>query len=122
MEKAPSPEPRPAAAPAPAPSSPTPPPTEERSGSPWLSGWLCLLATVFLAASTLNCLLRWLPFSRPWDLGGTILSGLLTWLAYSWTLSDRSTVPTERRGTVAIGLFVLWAVTFPAVLWSLGFR
>ncbi len=88
----------------------------------WLSGWLCLLVTVFLAGATLNCLLRWLPFAHPWDLGGTVLSGLLTWLAYAWTLSDRSTVPGERRGTVALGLWVLWAVTFPAVLWSLGFR
>ncbi|NLI78851.1 MAG: hypothetical protein GX442_20715 [Candidatus Riflebacteria bacterium] len=120
MENAPNPEPRPASEPDPAIRPPAP--AEGGPNGSWLSGWLCLLATVFLAASTLNCLLRWLPFSRPWDLGGTILSGLLTWLAYSWTLSDRSTVPTERRGTVAIGLFVLWAVTFPAVLWSLGFR
>ncbi|RCK81119.1 MAG: hypothetical protein OZSIB_2496 [Candidatus Ozemobacter sibiricus] len=97
------------------------PPARETSAS-WLSGWVCLLVTVFLAGATLNCLLRWLPYAYPWDLGGTILSGLLTWLAYAWTLSDRSTIPGEKRGTVALTLWVLWAVTFPAVLWSLGFK
>lgn len=88
----------------------------------WLSSWVCLLVTVFFAASTLNCLLQWLPFAHPWDLGGTIFSGLLTWLAYAWTLSDKSTIPLEKRGTVAIGLWVFWAIAFPAVLWSLGFK
>lgn len=51
-----------------------------------------------------------------------VLSGLLTWLCYAWTISDRTTVPAEKRGVVACGLMVLWALTFPMVLWSLGLK
>ncbi|OIP23781.1 hypothetical protein AUK22_09415 [bacterium CG2_30_54_10] len=88
----------------------------------WLSGWICLLTTVFFSGSTLNCFLHWLPFGHPWDLGGTILSGLLAWLCYAWTLSDKTTVPAEKRGSVSLGLAALWLLSFPAVMLSLGFK
>lgn len=84
--------------------------------------WLATLATVFLSGATLTCLMRWFPQGATWDLGGAIFSGILTFTCYKLTLSERAIPSVFLRGNIAVGLPVLWAVLFPVVLWSLGFK
>lgn len=101
-------------------STPTPVPGNF-PGHPVLD-WLSTLSTVFLSGATLTCLMRWFPQGSPWDLGGAIFSGILTFTSYKLTLSEGAIPSLSMRGNIAVGLPVLWAVLFPVVLWGLGFK
>jgi|GEM_PF-6825844 len=88
----------------------------------WLVGWASLLATVFLSSATLNSLMRWLPYSHAWDLGGTIISGVMAWFCYTLTLSIKSSPKPEKRLAIALALPLLWCLLFPTAMWTLGFK
>lgn len=87
----------------------------------FLLEWTGLLATVFLISAFLCSLMCWFSENRGYDLGGTILSGVLAWLAYSWTVSEKALNRPQQRWAAAIGLPVIWAVLLPVIMKALGF-
>jgi len=88
----------------------------------WAGGWICLLVTVYLCGAFLNSLMRWLAYGALWDLAGLILSGVLAWAGYYWTISESALQPFGKRVASAICLLVAWTLVFPALMWSCGFQ
>ena len=86
-----------------------------------LVDWMGLLATVFLFSAFLGSMMRWLSRGTTWDLGGIILAGLLTWLCYSWTISDKALPRVHHRLGAAIALPLVWALSLPVIMMALGF-
>ena len=87
----------------------------------WFESWICILCTVFLTGSTITSFFRWLPYGYRWDLGGSILSGIMAWACYRWTLSEKPTFWRRYRLVAALGLLVGWSLVFPSIMWGLGF-
>lgn len=88
----------------------------------WAGGWICLLTTVYVCSAFVHSMMRWLAYGKTWDLAGMLLSGVLAWVAYAWTLSDSALQPFGKRVAAAICLVVGWALVFPVLMWSLGFQ
>ncbi len=88
----------------------------------WAGGWICLLVTVYLCGAFLNSLMRWLACGALWDLAGLVLSGVLAWAGYYWTISESALQPFGKRVASAICLLAAWALVFPALMWSCGFQ
>ena len=87
----------------------------------WFLEWVGLLATVFLISAFLCSLMRWFSENQKWDLGGSVLAGVLAWLAYSWTISESALHRPQQRWAAAVGLPVIWAVLLPVIMKALGF-
>lgn len=87
-----------------------------------LLGWVCTLSVVFLASSTLNCLMRWFGRGTPWDAAGVVFSAVLTWLCYRLTLSEKVHLSIRDRWLAGTLPVIVWATLFPLIFWGLGFR
>lgn len=105
----------------PSPATSVPVEREPQIRSSFLLEWVGLIATVFLISAFLCSIMRWLSENRGWDLGGTVLAGVLAWLAYSWTVSEKALNRPTQRWAAAVGLPVIWAVLLPVIMKALGF-
>lgn len=82
----------------------------------WTVEWGCLLSTVFLAGSTLNCLFQWLSHGRAWDLAGAIFSLVLTAVVYVTSFYRVKIASLQFRLMIAAGSLAIWAVFLPFVM------
>lgn len=88
----------------------------------WLVEWGCLLSTVFLAGSTLNCLFQWFSYGKTWDLAATILSLVLALGVYISSFYRSKVASLQMRLLIASGAMAAWAVFLPIVMKSAGFN
>ncbi len=88
----------------------------------WLVEWSCLLALVFLAGSSVNCLFCWFSYSHSWDLWATLFSIVLAGLVYFACFYSTRTASLEARLAVAMGSLAGWAVFLPMLMKAAGFK
>ncbi|MDN5278693.1 MAG: hypothetical protein PWR01_2658 [Clostridiales bacterium] len=88
----------------------------------WFVQWACLLATVFLAGATINCLFSWLSYGNTWDLMGTFFSLILTVIVYFAAFNTGKIASIRLRFAIAAISVVGWAILFPAVMRLAGFK
>lgn len=86
-----------------------------------LQNWTSTLAVVFLAGATLNSGMRWCARGTSWDAAGAILSGLLGYVVYRLTISDKMLPSVSGRWLASILPVILWALVLPILMWGLGF-
>lgn len=101
---------------------------DRRSGSAkffdykWLVQWSCLLSTVFLASSALNCLFSWLAYGYTWDLMGLFFSALLAGFVYFSAFKHNRVASLNGRIMIALGSVFVWAIFFPVILKIAGYK
>jgi len=98
------------------------PPLVKAKPDTYFCDWLATLATVFLSGATLSIFMRWCSYGAQWDLGAGLFSGVLAWVCYRLTLSEKAFLDIKLRLVAAIILPVVWAGFLPLILWGLGFK
>jgi len=87
----------------------------------WAVNWVVLLSTVFLFASSLNCLFLWLAYGRNYDAAGLIFSIIFAVLVYQMALNPNRMASLQRRLLFAVTALMLWAILMPVVMRLAGF-
>ncbi|PKL50945.1 MAG: hypothetical protein CVV42_01200 [Candidatus Riflebacteria bacterium HGW-Riflebacteria-2] len=93
----------------------------KRPGQPLVS-WVVLLSSVFLFASSLNCLFLWLAYGRGYDMAALVLSLVLALIVYFFALDARKIASYNRRLLIATAALMLWAVLLPFVMKLTGYQ
>jgi len=91
-------------------------------GFNWLVQWACLLVTVFLMSSGLNCLFQWLAYGHAWDLSGSILSFVLAALVYFGAFNNKKIASYKRRLVITVTAMASWAIFLPIIMKITGFK
>lgn len=86
-----------------------------------LLNWTSTLAVVFLASAALNSGMRYFARGNAWDAAGTVLSGLLGYIVYRLTISDKMLPTLTGRWVASILPVLIWALVLPVLMWGLGF-
>jgi hypothetical protein len=89
--------------------------SRKRIGQP-LVGWVVMLSSVFLFASSLNCLFLWLAYGRSLDAAILVLSLVLALVVYFFALDSKKIASYQRRLLIATAALMLWAVFLPLIM------
>jgi len=87
-----------------------------------LVSWIVMLSSVFLFASSLNCLFIWLAYGRGYDAAALALSLVLALIVYFFALDSKRTASYRHRIMIAISALMTWAVLLPLVMRLAGFK
>lgn len=82
----------------------------------WMVNWVVLLSTVFLFASSLNCLFLLLAYGRIYDGAGLVLSLILAFLMYFVVFNPNRIASLQSRLLFSVTALMLWAVLMPVVM------
>lgn len=88
----------------------------------WAVNWVVLLSTVFLFASSLNCLFLWLSYGRNYDAAGLLFSLILAVMVYHMALNPNRMASLQRRLLFAVTSMMAWAVLMPVIMRLAGFN
>jgi len=88
----------------------------------WLVNWVVLLSTVFLFASSLNCLFLVLAYGRPYDSAGLVLSLILALIMYFIVFNPSRMASLQRRLLFSVTALMVWAVLMPVVMRLAGLK
>lgn len=91
-------------------------------GSQWLAGWVILLGNVFLFASSLNCLFRWLSYGFAWDAAALVFSLTLALLVYFFAMERARIASLNGRLLFSVTALLVWAVFLPLVMRLAGLQ
>lgn len=89
---------------------------EKNSRYRWLVNWVALLTTVFLFASSLNCLFLWLAYGFKHDVMGLAFSLVLSLLVYFQVLNPKRMASLQRRLFLSVTALLVWAVFMPIIM------
>lgn len=89
---------------------------EKNSRYRWMVNWVALLTTVFLFASSLNCLFLWLAYGYKHDVVGLAFSLVLSLLSYFQVLNPRRAASLQRRLFLSVTALLIWAVFMPVIM------
>lgn len=87
----------------------------------YIISWYIIVLTVYYIAASFHCLLQWLPYNEKWDLAGFIYCAIFAWLSFSFGISSKSKLSIYNKGLVTLAIFIIWAFTFPLLLYSFGY-
>lgn len=82
----------------------------------WMVNWVVLLSTVFLFASSLNCLFLLLAYGRMYDGAGLALSLVLALLMYFIVFNPNRMASLQRRLLFSVTALMVWAILMPVVM------
>ena len=86
-----------------------------------LLNWTSTLSVVFLSGATLNSGMRYCARGDAWDAAGTVLSGVLGYVVYRLTVSDKMLPGVMARWVASILPILIWALLLPILMYGLGF-
>lgn len=81
-----------------------------------------MLSDVFLFASSLNCLFRWMSYGKSCDGAALALSLALALTVYFLAMNPERIASLRKRMLVAVTSLVVWAVMLPMVMRLTGFN
>lgn len=93
-----------------------------KSANHGVVSWTVMLSSVFLFASSLNCLFIWLAYGRGYDAAALILSLTLALIVYFFALDAKKIASYNRRLFIATSAIILWAILLPLVMQMCGYR